>query len=107
MITRCVGRQQEAAPPVPLNARHANNAAGHDSLVEPHHDRHGDALELLLPGLIFLCFGTQIVLEPSGGGVDHGSALSAALSEASIFSVVFSSERVPSSLESFWRPSSR
>jgi hypothetical protein len=47
------------------------------------------------------------VLEPSGGGVDHGSALSAALSEASIFSVVFSSERVPSSLESFWRPSSR
>jgi len=107
MITRCVGRQQEAAPPVPLNVRHANYAAGHDSLVEPHHDRHGDALELLLPGLIFLCFGTQIVLEPSGGGVDHGSALSAALSEASIFSVVFSSERVPSSVESFWRPSSR
>jgi hypothetical protein len=29
--------------------------------------------------------------------------LSAALSETSIFSVVFSSERVPSSLETFWR----
>jgi hypothetical protein len=48
------------------HARHANNAAaGHDLLVEPRHHRHGDALQLLLPGLIFLCFGTQIVLEPS------------------------------------------
>jgi hypothetical protein len=92
MITRCVGRQQEAAPPIPLNARHANNAAGHDSLVEPRHDRHGDALQLLLPGLIFLCFGTQIVLASFDGGVDLGLALSAALSEASIFSVVFSSQ---------------
>ena len=64
MITQCVGWQQEAAPPIPLNARHANNA-GHDLLVEPRHDRHGDALQLLLPALIFLCFGTQIVLEPS------------------------------------------
>ena len=107
MITRCVGREEEAAPPIPLNARHANNAAGHDFLVEPRHDRHGDTLQLLLPGLIFSCFGTQIVLEPFDGGVHLGLALSAALSEASIFSVVFSSERVPSSLESFWRQSSR
>jgi len=90
------------------HARHANNAAaGHDFLVEPRHDRHGDALQLLLPGLIYLCFGTQIVLEPfDDGGVDLGLALSAALSEASIFSVVFSSARLPSSLESFWRRSS-
>ena len=106
MITRCVGRQQEAAPPIPLHARHASNAAGHDSLVEPRHDRNGDALRLLLPGLIFLCFGTQIGLEPFDGGADLGLALSAALSEASIFSVVFSSERVSSSLESVWRSSS-
>ena len=80
MITRCVGRQQEAAPPIPLNARPSNNAAGHDFLVEPRHDRHGDALQLLLPALIYLCFGTQIVLEPfDDGGVDLGLALSAAL----------------------------
>ena len=73
MITRCVvrvGQQQDAAPPIPLNARHANNAAGHDSLVEPRHDRHGGALQLLPPGLIFLCFGTQIVLASFDGGVD-------------------------------------
>jgi hypothetical protein len=106
MITRCAGRQQEAAPPIPLNARHANNATGHNSLVEPRHDRHGDALQLLLPGLIFLCFGNQIVLTPFNGGVDLGLALSAALSEASIFSD-FSSEGVSGSLESVWRRSSR
>ena len=79
MITRCVGREQEAAPPIPLNARHANNAAGNDFLVEPRHDRHGDALQRLLPGLIFLCFDTQIGLEPFDGGMDLGLALSAAL----------------------------
>ncbi len=107
MITRCVGRHQEEASPIPLKARHANNAAGHDSLVEPRHDWHDDDLQLLLPGLIFLCFGTQIVLASFDGGVDLGLTLSAALSETSIFSVVFSSERVPSSLESFWRRSSR
>jgi hypothetical protein len=49
-----------------------------------------DTLQLLLPGLIFLCFGTQIVLASFDGDVDLGLALSAALSEASIFSVVFS-----------------
>jgi hypothetical protein len=110
MITRCVGRQQQAAPSIPLiNARYANNSAGHNSLVEPRHDKNGDALQLLLPALIFLCFGTQIVLEPFYMVVLILAcvALSAALSEASIFSVAFSSERVSSSLEIFWRRSSR
>ncbi len=102
--------------PYHSNARHVNNAAGHDSLVDPPHDRHGGDLQLLLPGLMFLYFGTKI--EACDGGVDLGlAALRAALSEAlraalsedalseaSIFSVVFSSERVPSSLESFCRP---
>jgi hypothetical protein len=58
--------------------RHPNNATtGHDFLVDPRHDRHGDTLQLLLPGLIFLCFDIQIVLEPfDDGGVDLGLALS-------------------------------